>query len=162
MLEEHIPFDFFSADKTKGIALIKRLKQQKDAVILVDLPILTSDSELLQLFSMAKIVVIPFQYGLLGMGSTIRFALALSALVPQNKRVFLPNHLWDFSTLESMLQQQNMLRPYGPISAGISLQIEIVHLTSLYIHPSVMYSCALSLELICSNYLFPFTKINTP
>lgn len=155
LLNERLPFEFFNSDLSKIGFLIGKLKTEKNAIILLDLPKLFASQSLMSLMTLVEIFIIPFHYGLLSTSAACRFAILSSKISPMSSRIFLPNMTSSGSLDDECFEQQKSLRSLGDLSSAISLHPAMLELRSLNLPPSCLYELAISLNLLYSNYIEP-------
>lgn len=153
LLEEDLPFEFFSCQPEQVNLITGRLNTNKDEFILIDLPKLSLNKAIFSLYQKLSIIIIPFQYGMLGLSPSIRFALTASKVLAGCKLIYLPNILPEHSQ-EQIPEQQNVLRSLAPLTAPLYYQQGLSHLNSLHIPPIWLVNCSASLEVLCRHYIF--------
>jgi len=156
LLEEQLPFEFFSSSLSKVQMLIQRLNHDQAHTVLIDLPQFSFDADIFAIYKKLSIIIIPFQYGMLGLGPTIRFAITANRVIPKAKLIFLPNQLFaNYLDADLLAEQQNALRLIGQLSTSIDLLSGLMQLASMHIPPICLISSAASLELLINQYIFP-------
>lgn len=153
LLEERLPFEFFSSSLSKSSLLIDRLEKQQNALLLLDLPKLSNDELLQSLYLRVERFVVPFQYGMLGISTSIYYASSISKAYPLVPLIFICNDLFSYQRNHQSDDQLEALRVYGKISPGISHMIPLSALNTLQISPACIFECKASLEVLNKIYL---------
>lgn len=152
LLEEKLPFEFFSADLSKAQLLINRLSRG-DEVLLFDLPKLSEDQHYLRIFTQINTFIIPFTYGTLGISAAVRYALIASKLAKHANSIFLPNGQGENITGEHSSSAQQLLRKLGKLSAPLSFHLGLHSLESLSIPAQILFDFWAPLGLLSDQYL---------
>lgn len=154
LLEEQLPFEFFSSTLSKSNLLIDRLEKEPNVLLLLDLPKLSGDELLQSLYSRVERFVVPFQFGMLGISTSIHYALSISKAYPTVPLIFVCNDFSSYRQDHQSHEQQEALQVYGKISPGISHMIPLSALNSLQISPACIFECQANLEVLNKIYLF--------
>ncbi|RZJ69580.1 MAG: hypothetical protein EOO45_13480 [Flavobacterium sp.] len=155
LLHERLPFDFFTSDLHKVEFLIDKLKGEKDAIILLDLPKVFANQQLMRIMTFVEIFIVPFQYGFISTIATTRFAILSAKISPMSTSIFLPNMVLPGDFNDDFIEQQKSLRSLGHLSSAISLHPALIELRSMLLPPSCLYEIAISFDLLYSKYLEP-------
>lgn len=155
LLNERLPFEFFTSDLNRIEVLIDKLQAEKEAVILLDLPKAFANPSLMRLMRCVEIFIIPIQYGVLNTSAASRFALLSSKISPMSSSIFLPNMSSSGGFDDELSAQQKSLRSLGDLSSAISLHPALLELPSMSLPPSCLYELAVSLDLLYSKYIEP-------
>ena len=155
LLHERLPFECFTPDLHKIEFLIDKLEGEKDAIILLDLPKVFANQQLMRIISLVEIFIVPFQYGLISTTAAIRFAILSAKISPMSTSIFVPNMVLSGDFNDGFIDQQKSLRSLGSLSSAISHHPAMLELRSMYLPPSCLFELAISLDLLYSKYIEP-------
>ena len=153
LLKERLPFGFFRSDIAKALFLIGRLEEQ-NAVILLDLPKTFGEENLQSIIEKIDRFIIPFQYGFTSLHAATGFSLLIKRFVKESKSIFLPNMNRPNQRNDALLENQEMLRSLGWLSAAMPQVPAMMNLRSMHLPPACLFQLSPTLQLLCNQYLF--------
>lgn len=155
LLEESLPFEFFSCTVSKAPMLIDGLKADTDAILLTDLPKFSFEQPVFSLYQKLQLIIIPFQYGFISISPAVRLAITAEKALARCKLTFLPNLLFANNLDEErLLSQQQALREIAGLSAAITYQTGLSQLTSMHLPAIWLINCSPALHILANHYIF--------
>lgn len=153
ILEHRLPFEYFSSDLARSALLISRLGEEKDNLILIELPSQGYDEKIMPLLLSSALIICPFCYDGPTLMSTIYFACFARRIKEKIPLLFLPNRIPAKAAYEFKEETDQVLRQIAPVSPGISEHVGFQRVSSMKMDKPLLKKCSAALELIYTNYL---------
>ncbi|MGF7079720.1 AAA family ATPase [Mucilaginibacter sp. UYCu711] len=142
VLENDEPYQVIAAGLEHFPDMAEVLGQNKNHIILVDLPGKLDDDGLIPLFEAADLVLCPFAYDEFSYESTILFSVVLRKINPDVAIIYIPNRIKANVKYETQLEVNEQLAHFGEISDKIPDRIDVqrtnTQQTQLSVYPVIV------------------------
>ena len=153
ILEHELPMEYFTCDLSHARLLISRLAEEKGAIILLELPSLLYDENMVHLFAAPDLLICPFSYDTPTLNASIYFVCFARRIKKGIPLLFLPNRVISNASYEFREETDQVLRQIAPVSPCIFEHIGFQRISSMSVDARLLKRCAPLLDLIYSQYL---------
>lgn len=142
ILENQAPYEVLPAGLEIYPQLLPVLKQNKEAIILIDLPGKLDDDHLIPVLESAGLIICPFAYDSFTFNSTVFFSVLVKNINPNVPMIFVPNRIKGNVKYETKEQIEEQLSNFGLITAPIMERIDFQRVstfqTPLSVYPLII------------------------
>jgi chromosome partitioning protein len=156
ILENEPAYEVIPSDSGHAGLLLQGLSRQPGQLLLLDLPASMDDDGFIPVLQNADLLLCPFNYDEFTVQGTLLFAMVVGRINPETPLVFVPNRIRNNTQYETRQEVDQLLRRFGPVSAGITDRIEFQRLSTVNT-PANLYPVIQSLlDWIYETYILPY------
>ena len=137
VLENEPLYAIVSIDRNSFSKVHQILERLSDEIVLVDLPGVMDDDNLIPLFSIANLIVCPFSFEEFSLDSTLLFAAIVRKINNRTPIVFVPNRIKHGVNYEMNIHAEKILHKFGMLSPALPDRIDFQRV-STYNTPSIL------------------------
>jgi len=166
MLDNIPPYEVVAASLEHFPMMYPVLAQNKQQVIIIDLPGKLDDDGLIAVFKAADLVLCPFSYDELSFDSTVLFSFVLQKINPKVNITFIPSRIKANVRYETKQQVDKQLLGLGRMTEAIPDRIDFQRSNTVRTPESVLPVVKPVFEQLWQQYIAPQTgqneTINSP
>lgn len=130
VLENAEPYAVLAADLIHYPLMRDVLTENKEQLVLIDLPGKLDDDGLIPVFQSADLIICPFAYDEFSFESTVLFSVVLQKINPKAPIVYVPNRIKANVKYDTIDEVNGQLALIGTVTAPISDRIDIQRTTT--------------------------------
>lgn len=138
ILENEALYEVIELDLEKFDVVLPKLQENKEAIIIIDLPGKLDDDNLMPVLQNTDVFVIPFCYDKNTYQSTTFFNLVLQQVNPSAKKIFIPNRIKGSVKYETKDAVDKDFSQYGKITASISDSVNFQRINTREININIL------------------------
>ena len=113
------PYEVISKELEESNSVVKMVDRLDDSLIIFDLPGKLDDDNLIPLFHITDLLIVPFAYDKITVQSTLFFIQLVRHIKKDIKLLFVPNRIKSGVKYKTQEQVDNLLSEYGKITEVI-------------------------------------------
>ena len=153
LLENIEPYEVLAASLEHYPVMLSILSQNKEQIVILDLPGKLDDDGLIPVFQSADLVLCPFTYDEFSFESTVLFSVVLKKINPKVPINYIPNRIKGNVKYETQTEVEKQLSKFGAISGALPDRIDFQR-TNTFQTPISVYPLIIPVfEKICEGYL---------
>ncbi len=117
------PYEVIKKDLSESNEVAKMVQDIEEQIVLFDLPGKMDDDNLIPIFKVTDILIVPFGYDKISVESTLFFSQLVTHINKNAKLFFIPNRIKNNVKYKTKDQVDELLRKYGSVTAIIKDKI---------------------------------------
>ena len=138
ILENEALYEVLELDLNKFPAILPKLKESKEAFIIIDLPGTLDDENLLPVLQNTDVFIIPFCYDKNTYQSTTFFNLVLNQVNKDAKKIFVPNRIKGSVKYETKEAVDQDFSQFGKITKSITDSVNFQRINTREININIL------------------------
>ncbi|RZJ23707.1 MAG: ParA family protein [Acinetobacter sp.] len=142
LLENIEPYEVIAASLEHYPIMLSVLAQNKDQIVIIDLPGKLDDDGLISVFQSADLIICPFTYDEFSFDSTVLFSVVLRKINSTAPIHYVPNRIKGNVKYETQEEVEIQLSKFGKISAALPDRIDFQRIntfqTPLSVYPVII------------------------
>ena len=130
ILENEPLYEVLPADLGDFPSMQRRLENEREQIVLVDLPGKMDDDGLIPIFAAADVVICPFAFDEFSVDSTLLFAMVMGRINKRAALVFVPNRIKNTVKYETRAEVEKVLRGFGTVTSELPDRIDFQRITT--------------------------------
>lgn len=142
LLENVEPYEVIAASLEHYPIMLSVLAQNKEQIVIIDLPGKLDDDGLIPVFQSADLIICPFTYDEFSFESTVLFSVVLRKINASAPINYIPNRIKGNVKYETQGEVENQLSKFGHISQAMPDRIDFQRIntfqTPLSVYPIII------------------------
>lgn len=131
LYENEANYEVIQKDLSEAKSVVKSLENVVDSIVLLDLPGKLDDDNLIPLFNITDLLIIPFSYDKISVESTLFFIQLVRHIKPDIELIFIPNRVKTNVKYKTKSQVDITLKKYGTVTDVIPDRVSFQRLSTL-------------------------------
>lgn len=131
LLDSEAPYEVIKQELENAEAVVESIKEDKESTVLFDLPGKLDDDNLIPLFGITDILLIPFSYDKISFESTMFFVQMAKHINGKMKMIFIPNRIKTGVKFNTQTQINEIFTGFGVVTEVIPDRVCLQRLSTI-------------------------------
>lgn len=153
ILDTPPPYEIIPSDLKHYPVLVNVLSQNKNELVLVDLPGRMDDDRLIPVIKSGELILCPFNYDEFSVDSTLLFAMVTQRINAQVPILFVPNRIKSNVKYETRTEVDKVISQFGILTPSVAERVDFQRLSIFHIPALLLPAVLPALDLIYERYI---------